>query len=92
MAERYEVIVRVVSQKGKCAFDYKVGDEWVFRKQTPSKSMCLFALQAVLPAIFVMMFGGSFNWERDPDVITNQACIDAKNPVVFEIQRGPRVV
>jgi uncharacterized repeat protein (TIGR04076 family) len=32
------------------------------------------------------MFGGSFPWEKDPDV-TTVACPDPDNPVVFELRR-----
>lgn len=87
MAERYEVLVRVVSQKGKCVQEHKVGEEWVLGKKTP-EGLCLSALDSILPNARVLMFGGSFPWEKDPNV-TRVACIDAENPVVFELRRLP---
>lgn len=34
----------------------------------------------------VMAFGGAFPWSSDPDV-TEIACSDKDNPVVFEVRR-----
>ena len=85
MAERYDVLVKVVSQKGTCVQEHKVGDEWVIGRKTP-EGICLSAFGALLPNARVLMFGGVFPWETDPDVST-VACPDAKNPVVFELRR-----
>ena len=35
MAEGYDVVARVISQKGTCAYEHKVGDEWVIGSKTP---------------------------------------------------------
>ncbi len=88
MAERYEVTVKVVSQKGTCAQEHKVGEEWVIGNKTPA-GICLSAFDALYPAARVLMFGGSFPWDTDPDV-TTVACPDAENPVVFEMRRLPK--
>ena len=85
MAERYEVVVRVVSQKGFCGAEHKVGEEWVIGEKTP-EGICGAAFNALYPAARVLMFGGVFPWESDPDVATI-ACPDAENPVVFELRR-----
>lgn len=85
MAERSDVVVKVISQKGTCANEHKVGDEWAITGKTP-QGICLSAFNAVLPGIRVLMFGGAFPWSSDPDVAT-AACPDAANPVVFEIRR-----
>jgi len=85
MAEMSEVAVKVVSQKGTCAAEHKVGDEWVIRGKTP-EGICLAAFSALFPGAWVLMFGGSFPWETDSDV-TTVACPDAANPVVFELRR-----
>ena len=85
MAERYEVVAKVISQKGTCAAEHKVGDEWVIEGRTPG-GMCLSAFSALFPSLRVLMFGGAFPWETDPDV-TTVACPDAENPVVFELRR-----
>ena len=85
MAERYDVSVRVVSQKGTCGHEHKVGDEWTISGKTPP-GICLSAFDAMFPSLRVLMFGGAFPWESDPDV-TTAACPDAANPVVFELKR-----
>ncbi len=85
MAERYDVALKVVSQKGTCGAEHKVGDEWVIGRKTP-EGMCLSAFNTLLPYTRVLMFGGALPWETDPDV-TTAACPDAKNPVVFELKR-----
>ena len=85
MSERYEVNIKVISQKGTCAYEHKVGEEWVLKTKTP-EGICLAAFNSLLPNARVLMFGGSFPWEADPDV-TTIACPDAENPVVFEVRR-----
>ena len=85
MSERYEVAVRVVSQKGECALGHKVGDEFVISRTTP-EGVCLSAFNSLFPAMRTLMFGGTFPWSQDPDVAT-AACPDAANPVVFELRR-----
>ena len=85
MAERYEVAVKVISQEGICNREHKVGEEWVIGPKTP-EGICFSAFKTILPSAQVLMFGGVFPWEPDPDV-TTVACQDAKNPVVFELRR-----
>jgi len=85
MAETYDVVVRVISQKGTCAAEHKVGDQWVIERKTPA-GICLSAFNNLLPNARVLRFGGSFPWEDDPDK-TTVACPDAANPVVFELRR-----
>jgi uncharacterized repeat protein (TIGR04076 family) len=85
MVERYEVGIKVISQKGTCNYAHKVGEEWVLKTKTP-EGICLAAFYSLLPNARVLMFGGSFPWEADHDV-TTIACPDAENPVVFELRR-----
>ena len=87
MAESYKVVVKVISQKGTCALEHKVGQEWVVEEKTPA-GICLSAFNAVLPNIQVLMYGGAFPWEDDPDFAIC-VCPDAENPVVFELRRLP---
>ena len=87
--DRYPVSVKVVSIKGRCSHGLKVGDEWIFDWQTPG-GLCLFGLQALLPSIFVLMFGGALPWEPDRDIVTHMACPDGNNPVIFELRRLPK--
>ena len=85
MAEQYKVRVKVVSQKGTCDAGHKVGDHWIVDKKTPA-GICLSAFNSLFPSLRVLMYGGSFPWESDPDV-ARAACPDGANPVVFELRR-----
>ena len=85
MAERYDVLVRVISQKGTCALGHKVGDEWVIEDKTP-EGICPGAFHALYPDFQALMSGGSLPWENDPDASTI-VCPDPDNPVVFELRR-----
>ena len=85
MTESYDVAVKVISQKGTCGAEHKVGDEWVIKGKTP-EGMCMEAVHTLFPNARVLMFGGSFPWATEPDVATI-ACPDAQNPVVFELRR-----
>jgi len=85
MAEPFEVLVKVISQKGTCGAEHKVGDEWVIGSKTP-QGMCLSAFDALFPSARVLRFGGTFPWSKDPESAT-VACPDAENPVVFELRR-----
>ena len=85
MVESYDVVTKVVSQKGTCGAEHKVGDQWVIGSKTP-EGICLSAFNALFPFLRVLRFGGSFPWETNPDV-TTVACPDAQNPVVFELRR-----
>ena len=69
LAERYDIAVKVVSQKGTCAHEHNVGDEWVISGKTP-EGVCLSTFNAALPNIRVLMFGEAFPWESNPDAIT----------------------
>jgi uncharacterized repeat protein (TIGR04076 family) len=85
MADRYDIKVKVISQKGECGAGHKVGDEWLITNKTP-EGICLSAFNAIYPNIRTMMFGGTFPWGKEKDV-TTLACPDASNPVVFEVRR-----
>ena len=85
MAERYKVSIRVVSQKGTCGNEHKVGDQWVTDEKTP-EGICLSAFDSLFSSLQVLKYGGVFPWADDPDV-TTIACPDAENPVVFELRR-----
>jgi len=85
MTERYEIAAKVVSQKGTCAAEHKVGEEWVIGGKTP-QGICIGAFDSLYPYVLVLRFGGTFPWETDPDV-TTVVCPDPENPVVFELRR-----
>jgi len=79
-----DVIAKVVSRKGTCE-THKVGDEFVIGEKTPP-NVCSWAFHSLFPAAQVLLYGGSFPWEQDPNKATI-ACPDAENAVVFELRR-----
>ena len=86
--EEYEnrsVIARVVSQKGTCVAGHKEGDEFTV-SDVCSSGMCAWAFYTLFPFAQVLICGGSFPWESDPDH-TTVACPDPANPVIFELVR-----
>ena len=85
MADRYQVRIKVISQKGRCSTGHKTGDEWLTSGKTP-EGICLNAFGMLLPNVRTLMYGGEFPWEADKDT-TTVCCPDAINPVVFEIRR-----
>ena len=85
MADMYPVKLKVISQKGTCEAGHKVGDEFDCVGLSPG-GICIFALNALMPFLMPLMFGGSFPWSKDPDKV-EAVCPDAVNPVVFELQR-----
>lgn len=82
----YDVVARVISQKGTCAAGHKVGDEFVIGQKTPS-DLCSWVFHTLFPFAQVLQFGGSLPWEDDPDRAT-VACPDPGNSVVFELRRS----
>ena len=87
--KRYEVVARVISQKGFCGSGHKAGDEWVIGRNTPD-AMCEMAYHTLLPFIWVLAFDGSLPWYPDPH-IAEVACPDGANPVIFELRRGQKI-
>jgi uncharacterized repeat protein (TIGR04076 family) len=85
MADMYPVKLKVVSQKGTCAAGHKVGDEFETQGMTPD-GICLVAFHSLFPALWSLMFGGSFPWSKEAEA-EMVACPDAENPVVFEVRR-----
>ena len=80
-----EVIAKVISQKGNCEAGHKVNDEFTIGV-IKQPDMCPYAFHTLFPFAQVLLFNGSFPWEKDPDK-TTVACPDAENPVVFELRR-----
>jgi uncharacterized repeat protein (TIGR04076 family) len=80
-----DVIAKVISQKGTCEAQHKVGDKFVMGEKTPP-NLCPWAFYSLFPFAQVLQFGGSFPWEKDRNK-TTVACPDPTSPVVFELRR-----
>jgi uncharacterized repeat protein (TIGR04076 family) len=85
MAGTYDVMVKVISQRGTCVAGHRVGDEFLIGDKTPV-GMCSWAFYTVFPFASTLQFSGSFPWEEYPEKAI-VACPDPTNPVVFELRR-----
>jgi uncharacterized repeat protein (TIGR04076 family) len=85
MAEWHQVQAKIISQKGHCHAEHKVGDEFIIGDFVPT-GMCAWAFYALFPFVSGLQSGGSFPWEKESDQ-TTVACPDAENPVTFELRR-----
>lgn len=82
----HDLEIKVVAQKGVCPVGYKTGDSFIIKEGLTPAGLCMTALAALMPGIHVLLVGGSFPWEKDPDA-TRRACQDFENTVLFEIRR-----
>jgi len=86
VSEANDIMARVISQKGTCGNEHKVGDEVLFTGDSVQGRICLSALYSMLPKVYAMRYGAHFPWLEDQNVCTH-ACPDGYNPVVFELRR-----
>jgi uncharacterized repeat protein (TIGR04076 family) len=80
-----KIKITMDSVAGKCPSGNALGNEFLIERTTPA-GMCLSAFNSISPAIQVLRDGGSFPWERNPDVA--YFCYpDHLNRTVFKIER-----
>jgi uncharacterized repeat protein (TIGR04076 family) len=84
--DMHDVVIKIVSQKGNCEHNHKIGDEWTIDNGKTPAGICMGAFATLIQDIRVLRVGGTFPWSTDPNV-TQVACCDAENPVVFELRR-----
>ena len=87
MKESCDIAIRVISREGTCTCGHKAGDEWIIRDYKSPEGICLYALNAIMPFVWTLAFGGTLPWEKDPDAAV-AVCPDGDNPVTFEIRRS----
>lgn len=83
----YKVVATVKEIKGggQCSYGHRVGDRFEFTQFTPA-GLCQFAYDALRSAVAALLYGGNFPWAPDSEV-TEWACPDPYNQVVFELRR-----
>lgn len=90
MFGKYEICVRVKSQQGTCAAGHRVGDEVRIGDKSVRGDICLSALTSMLPKVYAMYYDCQFPWLNNKFIATHP-CPDEDNPVIFEIERIPKI-
>jgi uncharacterized repeat protein (TIGR04076 family) len=85
MIETFDVVAKVISQKGTCVANHEEGEEFLIGDKTP-EGLCSWAFYAIFPFVSTLQCNGCFPWEKDPEKAI-VACPDPANPVVFELRR-----
>lgn len=82
----YRVEGTVVSVKGTCSWEHKVGDKFQLGGHE-TDGLCGFFYHDIFPQIIMLQFGGGYppDW-GDPDVI-EVACPDLTNTVKMVLRR-----
>ncbi|MCX7912807.1 MAG: TIGR04076 family protein [Dehalococcoidales bacterium] len=83
-----EVVIRLIGNRAPCHAGHKIGEEWVFDYMTPG-GFCSLAYNAIYPFALTLRMGGTFPWQKDPDVVY-ASCPDPEVGNVFEIRRRRR--
>ncbi|MFA4984824.1 MAG: TIGR04076 family protein [Candidatus Omnitrophota bacterium] len=85
-----KMLIEVVKTKGKCTFNYKVGDKWETEGLKCIPGFCGAAFHTAFPALFALNFGARFFFMKDGNSIDTVTCPDGGN-VIFKVTRlsGP---
>ena len=92
MSKASRVILKIISVKGKCNANHRVGQEFDLSKEfslgytEDGRALCPSAFHAAFPGWRVLRFGGAAPWEEDKDRIL-VACPDPLNPLMMELRR-----
>jgi len=81
-----KMLIEVVKAKGKCAFNYKVGDKWETEGLKCVPGFCGAAFHTAFPALFALNFGAKFFFMPDPNGVDTVTCPDGGN-IVFKVSR-----
>ena len=81
-----KMVIEVVKSKGKCHFEYKVGDKWETTGLKCIPGFCGAAFHTAFPALFALNFGARFSFMDDPDSIDTVTCPDGGS-IVFKVSR-----
>jgi len=81
-----KVKIKVISKKGKCNSNHKVGDEIIVTENGVEGKICIHALYSMFPKVFAVMYNAKFPWVSKGEK-PKHACPDGYNPVIFEIEK-----
>jgi len=78
--------MEVMKAKGKCAYNYKVGDKWETEGLKCIPGFCGAAWHTAFPAFFALNFGAKFHFMKDQNSIDTITCPDGGN-IIFKVTR-----
>lgn len=81
-----KMVIEVVKAKGKCTFDYKVGDKWETEGLKCIPGFCGAAFHTAFPALFALNFGANFFFMDKPNSIDTVTCPDG-GKIIFKVSR-----
>ena len=81
-----KMVLEVVQAKGKCTFDYKVGDKWETTGLKCIPGFCGAAFHTAFPALFALNFGAKFHFMPNDNAIDTVTCPDGGN-IIFKVTR-----
>lgn len=81
-----DMVLEVVAAKGKCAYQYKLGDKFEVKGLKCPEGFCGAAYHCAFPALFALNFGAKFFFMDDPDGINTVTCPDGGN-IIFKVSR-----
>ena len=81
-----KMVIEVVKAKGKCVYNYKVGDKCDTEGLKCIPGFCGAAFHCAFPALFALNFGAKFFFMDNPDSIDTVTCPDGGN-IVFKVTR-----
>lgn len=82
-----KMAIEVVKAKGKCTFNYKVGDKWETEGLKCIPGFCGAAFHTAFPALFALNFGAEFFFMKDKNSIDTVTCPDGGN-IIFKVTRA----
>lgn len=83
----FDVVIKVVSQQGKCRRKHFVGQQWRISSTSPG-GICMSALTSMMPIIAAVRYSdGALPWTKEDADTDYVDCPDYKNPVAFELKR-----
>ena len=74
-----------------CEFGHKIGDVFIFDEKGSDNKMCVYALEALLPAVNILLHGGSFPWQKEVDKLYwgcphPGSLYDGMGQVIFDLE------
>lgn len=81
----YRIIAEIMSVKGKCTWNHKVGDRFEISCHDTA-GLCGYFFHDLFPTMQMLQYGGANPWAKDKDVLEKE-CADRANAVRIKLTR-----